>query len=87
MENDKPKMELYQKVLVTLSGIFLAVSIVFVMLRFMGILSNRYSSVALGLSMILNCCAYWKKNPIYNTIIIALCCIIIGVNFVLLILR
>lgn len=87
MENEKPKLERYQKVLIAFSCIFLAIAGIFLVLQTVDILPSGYSSIFLGLSAVLNCCAQWKRSPILNTVLIGLWCLLIGSHITLLILR
>lgn len=80
MVNEKPKMERYQKILTVISTIILVVACVFHVLQFADILPSGYSSIFLGLSMILYCCVQWKQRPISNTVSIGLWCLVIGLT-------
>ena len=81
MENEKPKMERYQVVLLALGWVFLVVSVVllvFQIMEIMDMLPPGYYVISLGLSSIFKDCAQWKQRPISSTVFIGLWCLLIG---------
>ena len=78
MENEKPKLEKYQKILLGFSWFFLVVAgalLVWDIVHFEeGGLHRMW--LPFSLSNILKYCAKWKQNPKTNTIFIVSWCII-----------
>ena len=86
MENTKPKLEHYQKILFILAILFLSIALIVAFLHFCGIdLSIVWFGISLCIACVFFACMLWEKNPKRYTAHIALWSFCLGVCFLYLI--
>ena len=82
MENNKPKLERYQKICFALAILFLAIALMALFLHFFDVgLSALWFGIPLCISCELFGCMLWKTNPKLYTVHIAVWSFCWGVCF------